>query len=132
MQKKLQHVQRTISLTAGDAQKEVNFSDIQGPIVGYSSRLIGDLPAGKSADLSIQDGATTVLMPIDIAVPEVTTKNSFKGSICPLTVENPGQIKAVITPSDVLAGADNYKVKVIIYYAVDTKPNYSTSINDCL
>lgn len=129
--KKLQHVQRTISLTNGDAQKEMGFSDIDGPIVGYAARLIGSLPTGTHADLSITDGATTVLMPIDLSIPEVTTKNSFQGLVCPLTVENPGRVKAVITPSQPLTSGQSYQVKVIIFYAVD-RALTSTTLNDCI
>ena len=130
--KKLQHVQRTISLATGDAQKEAYFSDIQGPIVGYSLVPFGAMPGGIRADLMIQDGATTVLMPIDIAVPDVTTKSSFRGSICELMVENPGDIKATIIPTQTLEADQVIKVKVIIYYAVEATGHNSTSINDCL
>lgn len=130
--KKLQHAQRTISLMAGDAQKEMDFSDILGPVVGYGTIKIGSIPAGKSADLSIQDGSTTVLMPIDIAVSEVSTKNSFPGLVCPLTIENPGRVKAIITPSEPLGVGESYKVKVIIFYAVERSGTNDTSINDCL
>lgn len=130
--KKLQHVQRTISLANGDAQKEMDFSDILGPVVGYATKLIGSLPAGKTADLSIQDGATEVLRPIDIAIPEVTTKNSFPGLVCPLTIENPGRVKATIIPSETLGVGESYKVKVVIFYAVDKTNQNTPSINDCL
>ncbi len=131
--KKLQHVQRTISLTTGDAQKEIDFSDIQGPVVGYSTVPFGTIPAGQTADVMIKDGATTVLMPIDIAVSNVKTKNSFEGSVCPLTVENPGRITGAIIPSTPLGAGEAYKVKVIIYYTVDTAQGYAaTSIKDCI
>lgn len=129
--KKLQHVQATISLVQGDAQKEVDISSIQGSIVGYSSKLIGSIPDGKSADLSIYDGATTALMPIDVAVSEVSTKNSFQGSICPLSIERPGRISAVVTPSSPIGAGEDFKVKVIIYYAVDTDNAAGSKISDC-
>jgi len=132
MNKKLQHVQRTISLTTGNAQMEAVFSDIHGPIVGYASKLIGSLPNGTSADLSIFNGATEALRPIDISVPETTTKNSFPGLVCPLTIENPGQIKAQITASAPLGSGENYKVKVIIFYAVEKTSYDCPTIKDCI
>jgi hypothetical protein len=128
--KKLQHVQRTIALAEGASQKDIDIADINGDIVGYSTKVIGTLPAGKTADLSIQDGATEILRPIDIAVSEVTTKNSFKGSVCPLQHANPGRIKATIMPSATILAGEDYKVKVIIYFAVEA--TNATSINDCI
>ncbi|MDP2687528.1 MAG: hypothetical protein Q8O62_09915 [Aequorivita sp.] len=133
---KVKHAQRTLSLVAGDSQKEVDFSDIYGPIMGYATKPIGTIPAGQSADLAIYDGATEVLAPIDISVGDVTNKNSFvNGIVTPLTVEYPGRIKAQITPSAVLAGAEAYKVKVIIFYAIErsaTAAGNTPNINDCL
>lgn len=132
MNKKLQHVQRTISLNEGDSQKEIGLSDIKGTVVSYATKVLGNLPAGKSADLSIFDGATQVLHPIDISVPEVTTKNSFQGMMCPLTIERPGDIKAIITPSQPIGAGEGYKVKVIIFYAVEPTNANTVGINDCL
>ena len=130
--KKLQHSQRTISLKQGDSQVEMDMTDIHGPIVGYATRVIGTIPAGKSADISIMDGASTVLMPIDTSVSETTTKNSFAGLVSPLKVDNPGRIKAVVTPSEPLAVGEEYKVKVIVFYAVETNAYNSPSLNDCM
>lgn len=129
--KKLQHVQRTISMKAGTAQEEMDFSDIHGPIVGYATKVIGNIPNGKTADLSIQDGATEILRPIDIAVPEVTTKNSFQGMVCPLSFENPGRITAKITASDVLGSGEDYKVRVIIFFATE-RSGATPTITDCI
>lgn len=128
---KIKHVQRTISLSNGDSQKDMDFSDILGPVVGYATKLVGSLPAGTTADVAIDDGATEMLSPIDIAVSEVSTKNSFRGAICPLTIENPGRVSARIIPSTALTSGQEYKVKIIIFYAVSkTNPNVP-SLNDC-
>lgn len=129
MSKKLQHTQRTISFNQGDFQKEADFSDINGSIVGMSSKRIGELPEGESVDIAIWDGATAVMLPLDQAVSEITTKNSFVGSIIPLTVENPGRIKAIATPSKQVS--NSFKIKVIIYYAVDKTDKNSPNLNDC-
>lgn len=132
MNKKLQHVQRTISLTTGNAQMEAVFSDIHGPVVACASTVIGNLPTGTSADLSIFNGATEVLRPIDLSVPETTTKNSFHGLLYPLTIENPGQIKAQITASAPLGAGESYKVKVLIWYAVEKTSYDCPTIKDCI
>jgi hypothetical protein len=130
---KVKHSQRTISLTTGDAQKEMDFSDIYGPIVGYATKPIGTIPAGQSADLAVYDGATEVLAPIDISVGDVTNKNSFvNGIVTPLSVENPGRIKAQITPSTPLGAGESYKVVVIIFYAVEKTSHNCPTINDCI
>lgn len=130
---KLQHSQKVISMLTGDIEKEQFFSDINGPIVGVSTAIYGTKAPTERADLSIMDGATTVLMPIDIAVTEVAGKTTFKGQIMPFTVENPGRVKAVIRASTPIAGSgQEYDVVVIIYYAAETLPIKTTLLSECI
>lgn len=128
---KQKHTQRTISLVNGDFQKEMDFSDIQGPTLAYATRIIGALPVGETANLAMYDGATEVLSPIDIGVSEVSTKNSIQGMQIPLTVENPGRISARLTPSATLTSGQDYKVVVIIWYAVEMANPNTPRISDC-
>jgi hypothetical protein len=116
MERALKHFQRVVALSAGQSQNEVEFGNIPGAVKAMNTILIGSIPAGENADISLLDGGNAVVMPIDLAVTEVQTKSSVEGARFPVSIQHPGAIKAVVTASRPLAAGEAFKVKVIVYY----------------
>ena len=127
---KLKHFQVTVAMAAGVTSNDENFPTIDGAILGYSTVVLG-MTAGKTADLEITNGSSTILDPIDLAVGNVANRTSVLGSIAPLYEASPGRVKAIIKQDVAVANGEDYSVKVIVYYDENSKNSGATKPAQC-
>ena len=114
MKKIRRHHQVIIPLAEGATTKEVLISGaFDGDIVGIGTVTLGDIPSGQSADVSMKNGSSIVMEPIDIGFTDIAGKDN---QVFPVRVERPGNIRVVVTPTATIGTGEDYSVRATVFY----------------
>jgi hypothetical protein len=125
------HVQKTITLGAGENRAQISMDIPGGRLVGFATKSFGTLPGGASADVSIADGANDILKALDVDFSEITTKASTREIITSLSHENANDITVTVSTTAVIANATSYSVKVILFYAAKELKAETLTLEHC-
>lgn len=120
---KIKYKQHTVKLDAGTNNGSQSLATIHGKVIGWAT-----VPSDSeiNADIILKDGANAVLEEIDVRVGSILKANNFINSVVPLTINNPGQLRAEIFANETLV--TDYEVKIIVFYVEDE----NLTLKDCI
>ncbi|OAB79744.1 hypothetical protein [Cochleicola gelatinilyticus] len=128
------HEQAIVAILEGERVGEARISiPSRKDVFGIATRNITPLVEGNHGDVSILDGATEMMRPLDLSITETSTNSGFSDKVVPVKITNPGDITVRISVGDAIPQGEKFKAKVILFYDDDaySKENYSATTDHC-